>query len=100
MLDQPKLIGEKILLVDWKKLATLDNRFQADLLTDALRKEVIPFLLREYQDSAYDGLYVTQKGWGTVLVEESRLEEAEGILRDLFSPGTGDTSRVGSDWPR
>lgn len=86
--------------MNWKKLATLDNQFQADLLTDALRKEVIPFLLREYKDSAYDGLYVTQKGWGTVLVVESRLEEAKGILKDLFSPGPGEPGRVGSDWPR
>jgi hypothetical protein len=86
--------------MNWEKLATLDNRFQADLLTEALRKEAIPFLLREYQDSAYDGLFVTQKGWGTVLVDSSRLEEAEGVLRDLFDPAPDGPERVGPDWPR
>ena len=85
--------------MNWKKIATLDNQFQADLLTDALRKEAIPFLLREYKDSAYDGLFVAQKGWGTLMVDDSRLEEAEGILRDLFNPGSGEPHRVGSDWP-
>ena len=63
-------------------------------------KEAIPFLLREYKDSAYDGLFVSQKGWGTVLVDPSRLEEAEGVLRDLFDPGPDGPERVGHDWPR
>ena len=77
--------------MDWKKLITLDNRFQADLLTDALGKAEIPFLVKEYKDTAYNGLFVTQKGWGTVMVEETRLVEARAIMQDLFSdlPGTG-----------
>jgi hypothetical protein len=68
----------------WIKLITLDDRFQADLLTDALEKREVPFLVREYKDTAYDGLFVTQKGWGTVMVEETRLEEARRVLQDLF----------------
>lgn len=48
--------------MEWEPLITLDNQFQADLLTDALEKAEIPFLLREYKDSAYNGLFVTQKG--------------------------------------
>ena len=70
--------------MNWKKLITLDNQFQADLLTDALDKAGIPFLVREYKDTAYDGLFVTQKGWGTVMVEESKLEEARTISKDLL----------------
>ena len=77
--------------MNWKKLITLDNRFQADLLTDALGKAEIPFLVKEYKDTAYNGLFVTQKGWGTVMVEETSLVEARAIMQDLFSdlPGTG-----------
>jgi hypothetical protein len=70
--------------MNWKKLITLDNRFQADLLIDALDKEGIPFLLREYKDTAYDGLFIGQKGWGTVMVDEERLEAARAIVDDLF----------------
>ena len=70
--------------MNWKKLITLDNRFQADLLTDALEKEGIPFLLREYQETAYDGLFIGQKGWGTVMVDEAGLEVARTIADDLF----------------
>jgi hypothetical protein len=72
--------------MNWKKLTTLDNQFQADLLTDALEKAEIPFLVREYKDTAYDGLFVTQKGWGTIMVEETKLEEAQAIRRDLLDP--------------
>jgi hypothetical protein len=70
--------------MNWKKLITLDNQFQADLLTDALGKAEIPFLVREYKDTAYDGLFVTQKGWGTVMVEETSLEEAKVIAEELL----------------
>jgi hypothetical protein len=70
--------------MNWVKLITLDDRFQADLLTDALGKREIPYLVREYKDTAYDGLFVTQKGWGTVMVEETRLEEARNVIQDLF----------------
>lgn len=75
--------------MNWKKLITLDNRFQADLLTDALGKAAIPFLVREYKDTAYDGLFVTQKGWGTVMVEETSMEEAKAITQELFSDQPG-----------
>ena len=71
--------------MNWKKLITMDNQFQADLLTDALGKAEIPFLVREYKDTAYDGLFVTQKGWGTVMVEETQLEDAKAILNELFT---------------
>jgi len=69
--------------MNWTKLTTLDNRFQADLLTDALDKAEIPFLIREYKDTAYDGLFVSQKGWGTVMVSEDRLDEARRILEEF-----------------
>jgi hypothetical protein len=70
--------------MEWTKLITLDNQFQADLLTDALEKRDIPFLVREYKDTAYDGLFVTQKGWGTVMVDPVHLTEAKTITKALF----------------
>jgi hypothetical protein len=74
----------------WTKLLTLDNQFQADLLTDALEKRDIPFLVREYKDTAYDGLFVTQKGWGTVMVDEAYLSEAKLIAEELFTESVRD----------
>jgi hypothetical protein len=71
--------------MNWTKLITLDNRFQEDLLKDALEKRDIPFLIREYKDTAYDGLFVTQKGWGTVMVDEDMVNEARQIVKELFS---------------
>jgi hypothetical protein len=76
--------------MNWTKLLTLDNQFQADLLTDALEKRDIPFLVREYKDTAYDGLFVTQKGWGTVMVDEAYLSEAKLIAEELFSESVRD----------
>lgn len=75
--------------MDWAKLTTLDNRFQADLLTHSLEKAEIPFWVREYKDTAYDGLFVTQKGWGTVWVAEDRLDEARAILDEFSKEWSG-----------
>jgi hypothetical protein len=44
-------------------------------------KAKIPSLVREYKDTAYDGLFVTQKGWGTIMVDETQLEEAKAIAK-------------------
>jgi len=65
------------------RLTTLENRFEADLIAQALAEEGITFVVRTYEDSAYDGLYVTQKGFGVVLVEEEDQDRAKVIVEEL-----------------
>jgi len=65
------------------RLTTLENRFEADLITQALAEEGVVFVVRTYEDSAYDGLYVTQKGFGVVLVEEEDEDRAKVIVEEL-----------------
>jgi len=66
-----------------KKVAVVENRFEADLISEALRKEGIPCMVRSYQDTAYDGIFVLQKGWGAILVPEADEEKASQIIEDL-----------------
>ena len=61
------------------KLRTLDNRFQADVWVQAMEAEGIGHRLRTFQDTAYDGLYVSQKGYGVLYVEEEELARAREI---------------------
>lgn len=65
------------------KLKAVDNRFQADVWEQALIAEGVDFRLRTFQDTAYDGLYVSQKGYGVFYVEEAELERAEALLEAL-----------------
>ncbi|MBU2552056.1 MAG: DUF2007 domain-containing protein [Proteobacteria bacterium] len=65
------------------RLTTIENRFEADLISDALTREGIGFLIRSYQDTAYDGLYVTQKGFAALMVEEQDADRARAIVRDI-----------------
>ncbi|QCQ20729.1 DUF3786 domain-containing protein [Desulfoglaeba alkanexedens] len=69
---------------------TLADRFEADLLMQALQREGIPAILRSFEETAYDGLFVPQRGWGKIMVPESRAAAARlaiaAILEDLRSP--------------
>ena len=57
-----------------EKILTLDNQIQAKLLEEILTEKGIPFIMRSYHDSAYDGLWQVQSGWGHV--------EAPAVYRD------------------
>ena len=65
---------------DMVRIHTVENRFEADLLVQALRQENIPVLLRRFEETAYDGLFVTQMGWGAILVPGDYEGEAASIV--------------------
>jgi hypothetical protein len=78
---------------------TLANRFEADLLLDALNQEAIPAFLRTFEETAYDGLFVCQRGWGWLMVPEELSAQAIAIIAPLLenlksSAGYVDPSEV------
>jgi len=58
----------------------VENAFEADRIRATLDEQGIPVLVRTFEDTAYDGIYVSQKGWGYVEVPESEKERAERIV--------------------
>jgi hypothetical protein len=68
---------------DYIKAVTLDNEIEAGLLESILRDRGIPHRMRSYHDTAYDGLFQTQKGWGCINTPESYREEIKEILSDV-----------------
>jgi len=68
---------------EYKKIAVLDNQFQAQLLESILTERKIPHLLRSYYDTAFDGLFQTQKGWGHVSAPSVYSDVIKEILCDL-----------------
>ena len=65
------------------KVFTLKDRFEADVITRELEKEGIPVLIRSFRDTAYNGIYIPQKGWGEVRVPEKEQERAIEIIDTL-----------------
>jgi len=67
----------------WVKAGIVDTRFEGDRVVQALKEAEIPFLIKSFQDTAYDGLYVFQKGWGAVLVPQQFREQTEAVIIDI-----------------
>jgi len=70
-------------MAQWVKAGVIENRFEGDRVSEALDQAGIPFLMKSFLDTAYNGLYVLQKGWGTVMVPEEFGEEAERIISEI-----------------
>jgi hypothetical protein len=75
------------------KVATVDNKFEADVLTNTLQKECIPVMIRSFHDTAYDGIYIPQKGWGIILVPAEDKDKAEEIIASVKGSITEDTEQ-------
>ena len=67
----------------WVKAGTIENRFEGDRILQALQDAGIPFLIKSFHDTAYDGLYILQKGWGVVMVSEKNREQAERLIEEI-----------------
>jgi hypothetical protein len=67
----------------WVKAGIVENRFEGDRVSQALKEANIPFLMKSFLDTAYDGLYLPQKGWGAVMVPERFREEAKEMISEV-----------------
>lgn len=68
----------------WHVAHTLSNRFEADLIMDALEREGIPAVLRTFEETPYDGLFIPQRGWGRVLVAKVDVSKAKAVIALLM----------------
>jgi hypothetical protein len=60
-----------------------ESAFEADRFKAALDQEGLTVMVRTFVDTAYDGIYVAQKGWGYVEVPQSEQERALRIVKEL-----------------
>ena len=67
----------------WVKAGVVENRFEGDRISQALQQAGIPFMIKSFLDTAYDGLYIPQKGWAAVMVLEEFIGTAEGIIAEV-----------------
>ncbi len=57
----------------------LNNEIEAQLLDALLTERSIPHLIKSYHDSAYDGLFQQQLGWGHLEAPQQYRAEIEQI---------------------
>lgn len=67
----------------WVKIHTTENIFETDTIRDALDTEGIEYVVREHKDTAYDGLFILQKGFATFFAEEENVALAKDIIKRI-----------------
>jgi hypothetical protein len=60
------------------RVCTIENQAESDIVCSILREKDVPYTLIRMEDSAYDGLYVSQGPWGFI---EAPLPYVDGILQ-------------------
>ena len=66
-------------------IATLDNIIEAQLIDSILSELNISHQIRSFHDTAYDGLFQFQMGWGALWAPVSSKTEILEILHDVRS---------------
>jgi len=62
------------------KITGLENIVEAQLMESILKEKAIPHRIRSFHDTAYDGLFQFQKGWGEIYAPEEMKEEILDIM--------------------
>jgi hypothetical protein len=82
----------------FEKIIELENDAEARLLHAHLEDRGIPHLIRSYHDTAYDGIFQVQFGWGHIEAPEEFREEILEIHADLAG-GAQDAAEGGGAGP-
>jgi type III secretory pathway lipoprotein EscJ len=65
-----------------KNLIQPENDAEANVIKSVLADHGIYAELRSFHDTAYDGLFQSQYGWGVIRVSETDFAEAERIIEE------------------
>ena len=67
------------------EVSVLENIIEAQVIESILTEQNIPHRIRSYHDTAYDGLFQFQKGWGQLCAPHTCKQEIIDILNDIRS---------------
>ena len=75
----------KIHKEEFIKITVLENTIEAQLIDSILNEQNIPHRMRSFYDTAYDGLFQVQKGWGEIFAPATLKEEILKIIKIVRS---------------
>ena len=78
------------------KIAVLENEIEAQLIQSILAERDLPHMLRSYHDTAYDGLYQFQMGWGELHAPQDLKEEIMQLLDNIRNSSEDATTADGA----
>lgn len=87
------LAGHRVIrMEEFVKVAVLENDIEAQFVASVLEERSIPHVMQSYHDTAYDGLFQTQRGWGQVNAPASYRETILEIIMEARGKGEEDTT--------
>ncbi|MDZ7833076.1 MAG: hypothetical protein U5L07_15110 [Desulfobacterales bacterium] len=64
-------------------IAPIENAIEGQLMGSILTDQDIPHRIHSFHDTAYDGLYQFQKGWGEITAPEKYRDSILDILEKI-----------------
>ncbi len=80
-----------------KDLIKPENEAEANVIKMILEEEGICSEIKSFHDTAYDGLFQAQYGWGVIRVSEADFEKAREIIEEWKNASPGDLPWKSSD---
>ena len=77
-----------------EKILVLNNEFEAKLIEEILKEKGIPFMIRSFHDSAYDGLWQAKSGWGHLMASPVYKEEILKIYTEMQNSSFDEDSEI------
>ena len=68
------------------RILVFNNEIEAKLLSEILTEKKIPHMVRSFHDSAYDGLFQVNAGWGILEGPEEFRDEIVKIYEEMSLP--------------
>ena len=68
---------------DYIEIDILENGIEAQLIGSILNQCEIPHRVRSYHDTAYDGLFQVQKGWGKLYAPRPLKDEILQVIEEI-----------------
>ncbi|HOC45902.1 MAG: hypothetical protein PHT96_00075 [Syntrophorhabdaceae bacterium] len=62
---------------------TMESIFEMDMIKGALDAEGITYTIKEHRDTAYNGLFILQKGYASLFVLESDKDRVLQIVKRI-----------------
>jgi len=67
-----------------KEITKISSEIEAMRIKEILDKNAIPHMIRSFHDSAYDGVFQNQYGWGILEADEVDEIRILELLRDIL----------------
>lgn len=66
------------------KIHALANEVEGIAIKAILEDAGIPCIIKDFSDLAYDGIYISQKGWGEIYVFEKDIDTAKELVQEFL----------------